>query len=300
MNKKLHILIPFYQGHEVIDSCIQSIRIAAQGLDYSIIIIDNSPIRCSLKRQNDLEIILAKPSIGFARAINIGVYQSSDAEFFLIVNQDAVIEKHCIHAFFDAYFTAKDPTSLYSPFLKNYSLKKPNLIFKNLTLNKFSSIQQDVNNHSSKDRYKIHFASGAALFFSLEFVSKHHLFDPNFYLYGEDDDLCFRVLKNGAQVYLCPKAIVGHDSGFAHSSEEVQKLRLIYKRNANVLLRLKHPSKYKESAFLYRVKSIAKAIATLNFKSLNLYLKFDQNLKVLPDENLKHEVLKHVASDLSA
>ena len=300
MRKKLHILIPFYQGHEVINACIQSIRVAAQGFNYTIIIIDNSPTRCSLKNQNDLQIITAKPSIGFARAMNIGVYQSSEAEFFLILNQDAILEKNCIQAFFKSYTEANDPTSLYSPFLKNYSLQKPNLIFENLTLNKFSTIHQDLNNRSLKERYKIQFASGAALFFSRDFVNQHQLFDPNFYLYGEDDDLCFRVLKNGSHVLLCSHAIVGHNSGFEESNEAAKTQRRIYKRNANVLLRLKHPTKYQDSAFQYRNRSLLKALLTLNFKGIREYITFDKTRKVLANGDLKHEILKQIELDLNA
>jgi len=296
--RQLHIIIPYYNGQAFIEACLASIRIAARDVTYKIILVNNSIEKCMVEASTDLIIIETKKGIGFGRACNIGVYKNLDADYFMIINQDALIDAAGIQEFLKLHKKLRQDDVLLSPFLKNYHFTKPNHIFNNLTINRISGLKMDLVNSELRASYEINFASGACLFFSKHFIERFSLFDPSFFMYGEDDDLCHRVLKAGSKIILASHAIVGHDSGFEQSTESVILLRRIYKRNANVLLRLKHPEQYLNSAFAYRTKSLLKALLAMNFNALTAYMKFDKNRKVLNLKQLKPEIKKQIEKDL--
>jgi GT2 family glycosyltransferase len=300
MSRQLNIIIPYYNGQDVIEACLKSIRVAAKNISYKIIIVNNSVEKCNVKSSSDLKIIETKKSIGFGRACNIGVYKNLDANYFMIINQDALISENAIHKFIKVHKSLDREDVLLSPFLKNYRFTKTNHIFNNLTINRNQNLKSDVENNELKESYEINFASGACLFFSKHFVERFHLFDPSFFMYGEDDDLCHRVLSSGSKIILVSHAIVGHDSGFEQSTESIKSLRRVYKRNANYLLRLKYPEKYTRSANTYKLRSIIKSIVTLKIKNLKAYLAFEKQIKATFNLDLETKISNQIEKDLIA
>jgi GT2 family glycosyltransferase len=298
MSRQLNIIIPYYNGQDVIEACLKSIRVAAKNISYKIIIVNNSVEKCNVKSSSDLKIIETKKSIGFGRACNIGVYKNLDAQYFMIINQDAFVEANAIHQFLKIHKSLNQANALLSPFLKNYHFTQPNHIFNNLTINRNQNIKSDINKNELKESYEINFASGACLFFSKHFLDRFPLFDPSFFMYGEDDDLCHRLLKAGSKIILVSYAIIGHDSGFEQSNEKVKSLRRIYKRNANYLLRLKHPEKYAQSANSFRLRSLIKSIFSFNLYNLKAYLSFDKQIKEHAKFDLKTKISNQIEKDL--
>jgi GT2 family glycosyltransferase len=55
--------------------------------------------------------------------------------------------------------------------------------------------------------------TGAAMFIKSEVFSKIGGFDPNYFLYCEEEDLCYRIKANSYNVYLVPDAKFIHHMG---------------------------------------------------------------------------------------
>jgi GT2 family glycosyltransferase len=60
----------------------------------------------------------------------------------------------------------------------------------------------------------VEWVSGAAMVVSGEYISKHGLFDPNIFLYGEDEDLCIEAHARGYRVVLQNTDPVKHIHGW--------------------------------------------------------------------------------------
>lgn len=60
--------------------------------------------------------------------------------------------------------------------------------------------------------------SGACMLLSRQLWQKVGGFDPDYFLYWEDVDLCARVWREGGEVVLMPEAVALHDEGATHRS----------------------------------------------------------------------------------
>jgi len=54
---------------------------------------------------------------------------------------------------------------------------------------------------------------GCSIFFKSEVLKKVGLFDPVYFAYWEDTDLCFRMRKNGYKLLYVPQAMIWHKIG---------------------------------------------------------------------------------------
>jgi GT2 family glycosyltransferase len=66
----------------------------------------------------------------------------------------------------------------------------------------------------------IGYPSGAAVLFKRETLEKIGLFDENFWLYNEDQDLGWRIWLSGARCVLAPQAVVYHKYEFSLENQK--------------------------------------------------------------------------------
>lgn len=93
---------------------------------------------------------------------------------------------------------------------------------------------------------------GALLFCRWQLVEElgRDFFDPDFFLYKEDIELCLRVRKMGWQLDYWPELVAYHCRGWGTKRKEISReLRLLASEN-EILLYRKHPSPYMAWAFL--------------------------------------------------
>lgn len=68
--------------------------------------------------------------------------------------------------------------------------------------------------------YEVSFVPGAFIFARREVIDRIGAFNPDFYLYFEDTELCVRVLKAGHKIRVVPEAQVTHATRPAQSSPD--------------------------------------------------------------------------------
>ena len=68
----------------------------------------------------------------------------------------------------------------------------------------------EVDYHQYDKVERIDFATGACIFIKTEVLRKTGYFDPRYFTYFEDADLCLKVKKKGFQIYYLPKAVIWH------------------------------------------------------------------------------------------
>lgn len=223
MKVKLSIIIVNFKTPELTLRCVKSI-IDNVKIDYEIILVDNN----SQDQSEDL-ITYTYPNViwinnpkndGFGRANNIGISRSK-GEYILLLNSDMVILKNTIEECLAKM--QKDPSigALGCKLLnEDQSLQKSvyyhiadfrGLLEKNLVFDY-------VFNKKIKQKRPIKAIMGAFLMIPKKVLNETGLFDPDFFMYAEEMELCNRISKKGYSINYYDKVVAIHEHGASSSS----------------------------------------------------------------------------------
>ena len=203
--QNLSIVIVTLKSENVIYQCINSIN-----KDIPIIVVENSS---NSKFKEDLEkkytnvkCTLSFKNLGMGSGNNLGIKLSS-TDYVLILNPDVILETNTIDEIILAFKTIQD-----------FAILAPILADKN-----YPNYQLDQNNEFSiqtEKAFKVKNVDGFAMLLNKKklenILSKEtsndelNYFDENFFMYLENDDLCKRVINNGSNIYVVPKAKINH------------------------------------------------------------------------------------------
>ena len=255
------IIISYNKVVPVIEA-VQSVL--ASHKDLKIILIDNSDdpdVFENLKEtfQNSSKIILLKnkKNIGFSKAVNQGIKIAIDnmADYILLLNDDAYLDKECINHLINALENDKNamlagPTIFYHKFMNrvwhtggffNKILGNIKIPFKNKVINyeylkKFNPQEVD-------------FLTGCVLMIKKEAVEKVGFFDEDLFFYGEDLDYSIRVKKKGYKLLWVPYAFAWHDIDIEKGRTNPFVMYNLAK--SNIIVRKKNFNKYYYFYYLF-------------------------------------------------
>jgi len=260
---ELSIIIVNYNTEKELTICLTSIARNRLNIDYEIIIVDNGSDRASLKkieRSFDIRIVQNLKNVGFARAVNQGIYRSK-GEYILILNPDTIVEETTIQTLLDYIRTKKDagcvgPQIFYSdgrhqPSLRRFPTFVRVFFGRQSVFRRFfpqnpitrSYFYLDIDYRNVQ---KVDWVTGACFMTRKSVLDKVGLFDERFFLYVEDADFCYRLNQSNYAVYYVPDAKIVHTFGSAtnrfwqHSiiSHNVGMLKFFEKHyHLNLLLR---------------------------------------------------------------
>lgn len=214
---KISIVIVTYNGIKWIKDCLESILNST--LMPEIIIVDN----CStdntvdfLKRNylQKIKLIESNENLGFGRANNLGISSAlqSESDFIFLLNQDTIIENDTIEKLLEV--SIKNPEfGILSPIHaegKGELLDISFLYYINRQGERF--ISDSILNKEMKEIYEVEMINAAAWFLPKKTFEITGGFDPIFFLYGEDDNFCQRVLYHNLKIGITPKTVIKHDS----------------------------------------------------------------------------------------
>ena len=203
--QNLSIVIVTLKSENVIHQCIKSIN-----KDIPIIVVENSSdskFKEDLeKKYTNVKCTLSFKNLGMGSGNNLGIKLSS-TDYVLILNPDVILETNTI-----------DEIILASKTIQDFAILAPILADKN-----YPNYQLDQNNEFSiqtEKAFKVKNVDGFAMLLNkkkLENIlsketsnDEQNYFDENFFMYLENDDLCKRVINNGGNIYVVPKAKINH------------------------------------------------------------------------------------------
>ena len=208
--QNLSIVIVTFKSEKIIHHCISSID-----NDIEIIVIENSnnkdfKIDIEKKYQN-VRCYLSSRNLGMGAGNNLGIsYAKTDYVF--ILNPDVLLENTTIDQLISASkkiesFAILSPLSSDKKY-PNYKIKidKKNII-------------------KIHEPFKVKSVDGFAMLLNKKKIAKvrdeknQNLFDENFFMYLENDDLCKRTLNKNEDIYIIPDAKIKHLGGKAVDSE---------------------------------------------------------------------------------
>ncbi|MBU1100652.1 MAG: glycosyltransferase [Bacteroidetes bacterium] len=252
----LSIIIVNYNVKEFILNLLGSLQPALRNISAEIIIVDNASEDDSVKfireKYPDVKLIVNDVNIGFGRANNIGLEESS-GKYILFLNPDTIVKDDTFTTmikFFEAHPDAgmagckvlnpdgsfqlpcrRSFPGPWTSFTKLIGLGK--LFPKSKLFARYNLTYLDENK-----TYEVDAVSGAFMMIKRDVYNKIGGFDAQFFMYGEDLDLCYRTQKANFKVYYVHSTEIIHYKGESTKRSSIDETNVFY--NAMQLFVNKH------------------------------------------------------------
>lgn len=231
---KLSVVILNYNVRYFLELCLRSVEAAIKGIDAEIIVVDNnsSDDSCAMVKLQflDVKLIENKKNHGFSKGNNIGVALAR-GEYLCILNPDTVVAED---TFTKALNFAENQTNIgivgcqlidgrgnFLPESKRH-IPTPKVALQKLTGN---SKNYYTNNLKPDDIGKTEVLVGAFMFLKRDVYNAVGGFDEDYFMYGEDIDLSYKVLKAGYSNYYFGETSVIHYKGESTFKDKVYAKR---------------------------------------------------------------------------
>lgn len=244
---ELSVIIVSFNVRDYLKQCLVSVKKASENIDSEIFVVDNNSNddSCILVEQEFPEIILIKNKVnsGFSAANNQAI-KLAKGRFVLILNPDTIIEENtftgCIRFMNDhpdagalgvrmvdgeGRFLPESKRAFPTPktaFFKIFGLSflfPESRLFNRYYLSHIDSFETSVTE----------VISGAFMFIRGETLRKTGLLDEEFFMYGEDIDLSYRLLQTGYNNYYFPGTRIIHFKGRSTCRDNVTDILYFYK-----------------------------------------------------------------------
>jgi len=236
MAKKISIVIVSYNVRYYIVQCIESVRRAIAGLDAEIIVVDNhsKDDTVAFLRENfpDVRLMASQSNLGFSRGNNMAI-REAQGEYILLLNPDTVVGERVLQeavSFMDNHPEAGgagvqmlnvDGTCALE---SRRALPTPWVSFMKM----MGSTERYYMSHLSWDSpQQIEIISGAFCLLRRKALDQIGLLDETFFMYGEDIDMSYRLLKGGWQNWYLPLQIL-HYKGESTEKTSFRYVHVFY------------------------------------------------------------------------
>jgi O-antigen biosynthesis protein len=252
----LSIVIVNYNVKYFIEQCLHSVKKAIEGIETEVFVVDNNSVDGSCNHIRErfpwVKLIDNQENVGFSKANNQAI-RLSKGKYVLLLNPDTVVEEDtfskCIQ-FMDKHPDAGslgvkmiDGRGHYLPESKR-ALPTPRVAFYKIfglsSLFPKSRIFGKYHlGYLDKDQvHEVDILAGAFMFLRMETLEKVGLLDEDYFMYGEDIDLSYRITKGGYKNYYYPETTIIHYKGESTKKGSLNYVVVFY--NAMIIFATKH------------------------------------------------------------
>ncbi len=262
---KLSVVIVNYNVEHFLEQALASVFKAMRGIDGEVFVVDNRSADHSVEmvRQKfpQVRLIANQENVGFARANNQAIRESA-GEYVLLLNPDTLVEEDTFEkclAFMDATpdagglgvkmvngqgeFLPESKRGIPFPAVAFYKLFGLSKLFPHSR--KFGSYH--LTYLDNDEIHSVEVLSGAFMLLRRSVLDKIGLLDEDYFMYGEDIDLSYRILKGGYKNYYFPKTRIIHYKGESTKKGSLNYVHVFYK--AMQIFAQKHFSKNNAKLF---------------------------------------------------
>ena len=239
---QLSVIIVNYNVKHYLEQCLESVSRASQGLQVEVFVVDNLSTDGSVtylkERFPEVHFIANQENVGFARANNQAI-RISTGRYVLLLNPDTIVTEDTFAdfiSFMDAHpeaggagaymlryngsFAPESRRALPTPFVSFCKMSGLAALFpQSRVFGRYYMRYLDENEVG-----EIEIISGAFMWLRREALDKAGLLDEDFFMYGEDIDLSYRIMKSGYKNYFLPSRML-HYKG---ESTEKSSYRYVY------------------------------------------------------------------------
>jgi GT2 family glycosyltransferase len=252
----LSIIIVNYNVRYFLEQALLSVERAIIGLETEVWVVDNNSADASVEMVRErfswVKVIANQDNPGFSIANNQAIRQST-GKYVLLLNPDTVVEEDTFHRCYDFMETHPDGGGLgvrmidgrgqFLPESKR-GLPTPWVAFtKAFGLARlFSKSKRFGHYHlgylAEDETHEIEVLAGAFMWMRREALDEVGLLDEDFFMYGEDIDLSYRLLKGGYKNYYLPTTNIIHYKGESTKRGSLNYVRVFYQ--AMIIFARKH------------------------------------------------------------
>jgi GT2 family glycosyltransferase len=227
---ELSIVIVSYNTKDSLRECLQSVHREAAGLSTEVFVIDNkssdgSPLMAEIEFP-EVKVIRSTINLGFGAANNVAL-EMAQGRYVVLLNSDAFLSTGSLRiarnhmsaypraALAGARLVGRDfswqPSARMFPHVITDALVLTGLAAKfpkSRFFGHFDRTWADPLQPSQTD-----WVPGAFSIIRAEVLHKVGFFDPRFFMYGEEVDLCQRIKEAGYEIWYWPDIVVTHIGG---------------------------------------------------------------------------------------
>lgn len=252
----LSVVIVNYNVRYFLEQALRSVERAIDGMDAEVWVVDNNSVDDSVQMVEEqfpwVKLIANKHNPGFSIANNQAIRQSK-GKYVLLLNPDTVVEEDTFKKCF-AYTENRpevgalgvrmiDGSGRFLPESKR-GLPLPWVAFtKAFGLSRFFPKSKIFNQYhlgflDEFETHDIEVLAGAFMWLRRETLDKVGLLDEDFFMYGEDIDLSYRVLKGGYKNVYFPETSIIHYKGESTKRGSLNYVKTFYQ--AMIIFARKH------------------------------------------------------------
>ena len=253
---KLSIVIVSYNVCRFVAQCLDSVQKASSGIDVEVFVVDNASSDDTVSHLTQhypwVKVIVNNDNLGFSRANNLAIRQAQ-GEYVLLLNPDTIVAELTLRAcvdFMDAHPQAgglgvrmHNADGSLAPESRR-AIPSPWVSM----LKMLGFTKRYYMSHLSWDEPgRIEVVSGAFFLLRRKALDEVGLLDEDFFMYGEDIDLSYRLLKGGWENWYQPSDII-HFKGGSTQKSSFRYVHVFYQ--AMLIFFRKH---YGHQSFLFTV-----------------------------------------------
>ncbi len=242
----LTIIIVSFNVREYLKNCLISVLKAAESVECEIFVVDNNSSDGSGDMIKDefpeVQLIQNKENSGFSTANNQAI-KMANGSYVLFLNPDTIVEtdtfSKCIGFMKDHPDAGAIGVKMvngegsYLPESKRAFPDPLTAFFKSFGLSALFPGSHFFNRYYLADIDTDETApseaiSGAFMFTEMEALKKAGLFDEDFFMYGEDIDLSYRLSRLGYINYYFPEVCIIHFKGMSTSRDKYTDILHFY------------------------------------------------------------------------
>ena len=271
---QLSVIILNYNVRYFLEQCILSVQNALEGIDSEIIVIDNASSDDSCEMMKDkfpnIKLIENATNLGFPKGNNIGVAQAK-GEYICILNPDTVVAENTFVKILNSQFPTPnsrlgiigckliDGTGNFLPESKR-GVPTPWVAFtKIFGLYKISNyFGKYYAQHLAEDESgTVDILVGAFMLMKRELYLEVGGFDENCFMYSDDIDLSYLVLKTGKSNYYF------HDTSVIHYKGESTVRDETYMKRFQEAMQFFYKKHFKKSWFFDMMMQVGSFVFSL-------------------------------------
>jgi GT2 family glycosyltransferase len=246
----LSIIIVNYNVKALLEQTLLSVFKAQQNLVIEVIVVDNNSAdnSCEMVKEKFSRVFLIenKENLGFSKANNQGLIISIGRNL-LLLNPDTVLSEDTLIKtveFMDSTPNAGalgvrmiDGRGVFLPESKR-GLPTPKVAFYKMSgLSKLFPKSKTFGSYhlgylDERKINKVDILSGAFMMIKKEVLDKIGYLDETFFMYGEDIDLSYRIVKAGYDNYYFPDTTIIHYKGESTKKHSVNYVKIFYQAMA--------------------------------------------------------------------
>ena len=272
----LSILIVNWKSRDYLRRCLASVRSTCAELAPQIVVVDGGSFdgcgEMLALEFPQVEFVQSADNIGFGRSNNLG-FEKVTGETVLLLNPDTELQEGAVSALL-AEMEYLPAAGILGPRLLNtdgslqtscvQALPTPlNQALDSEFLRRLfpqSSLWGIRDAFSSACPVEVEAVSGACMLLRSHTFRAIGGFSPDYFMYGEDLDLCARVQRLGLKIYHIPHAQVGHHSGGSSVGAFSETSAVMMRESVGIFIR-KHQGSV--AGFAYRLFMAASSLTRM-------------------------------------